>query len=29
MYFEMHIMVIWNNLEFGVLMNGNVKGVEN
>jgi hypothetical protein len=29
MYFEMKILVIWNNLEFGVLMNGRVKRVEN
>jgi hypothetical protein len=28
MYFEMEILVIWNNHEFGVLMNGNVKCVE-
>jgi len=25
MYFEMEILVIWNNHEYGVLMNGNVK----
>jgi hypothetical protein len=29
MYFEMQILVIWNNHEFGVLMNGKVKCVEN
>jgi hypothetical protein len=29
MYFEVQILVIWNNLEFGVLMNGYVKCVEN
>jgi hypothetical protein len=29
MYFEVQILVIWNNLEYGVLMNGSVKGVEN
>jgi hypothetical protein len=29
MYFEVQILVIWNNHEFGVLMNGNVKCVEN
>jgi hypothetical protein len=29
MYFEVQILVIWNNHEYGVLMNGNVKGVEN
>jgi hypothetical protein len=28
MYSEMQIMVVWNNHESGVLMNGNVKGVE-
>jgi hypothetical protein len=29
MYFEVKILVIWNNHEYGVLMNGNVKYVEN
>jgi hypothetical protein len=29
MYFEVQILVIWNNHEFGVLMNDNVKYVEN
>jgi hypothetical protein len=29
MYFEVQIMVIWNNHEYGVLMNGSVKCVEN
>jgi hypothetical protein len=29
MYFEMQILVIWNNHEYGVLMNRNVKNVEN
>jgi hypothetical protein len=29
MYSEMQIQVIWNNHEFGVLMNGNVKCVDN
>jgi hypothetical protein len=29
MYYEMQILVIWNNHEFGVLMNGKVKRVEN
>jgi hypothetical protein len=29
MYSEMKILVIWNNHEYGVLMNGNVKNVEN
>jgi hypothetical protein len=29
MYFEMQILVIWNNHEFDVLMNDNVKCVEN
>ncbi len=29
MYFEMQILVIWNIHEYGVLMNGNVKNVEN
>jgi hypothetical protein len=29
MYFEMQILLIWNNHEFNVLMNGNVKYVEN
>jgi hypothetical protein len=29
MYFKMQILVIWNNHEFGVLMNGRVKCVEN
>jgi hypothetical protein len=29
MYFEVKILVIWNNHEFGVLMNGSVKCVEN
>jgi hypothetical protein len=28
MYSEMQILVIWNNHEFGVLMNDNVKCVE-
>jgi hypothetical protein len=29
MYSEMQILVIWNNHEYGVLINGNVKCVEN
>jgi hypothetical protein len=29
MYFEMKILIIWNNHEFGVLINGNVKNVVN
>jgi hypothetical protein len=29
MYFEVQVLVLWNNHEFGVLMNGNVKNVEN
>jgi hypothetical protein len=29
MYSKMQILVIWNNHEFGVLMNGNVMCVEN
>jgi hypothetical protein len=29
MYFEVQILVRWNNHEFGVLMNGSVKYVEN
>jgi hypothetical protein len=29
MCFEVQILVIWNNHEFGVLMNGSVKCVEN
>jgi hypothetical protein len=29
MYFEVHILVIWNNHEYGVLMNYKVKCVEN
>jgi len=29
MYFEVQILVIWNNHEYGVLMNGRVKFVEN
>jgi len=29
MYFEVQILVIWNNHEYGVLRNGNVKCVEN
>jgi hypothetical protein len=29
MYFEVQIMIIWNNHESNVLMNGNVKNVEN
>jgi hypothetical protein len=29
MYSEVQIMVIWNNHESSVLMNGNVKYVEN
>jgi hypothetical protein len=29
MYYEMQIVVIWNNHEFGVLMNGNVENVDN
>jgi hypothetical protein len=29
MYTELQILVIWNNHEFGVLMNGSVKYVEN
>jgi hypothetical protein len=28
MYSEMDILIIWNNHEYGVLMNGNVKDVE-
>jgi len=28
MYYEVQILVIWNNHEYGVLMNGNVKCVE-
>jgi hypothetical protein len=28
MYYKMHILVIWNNHEYGVLMNGSVKCVE-
>jgi len=27
--FEVHNLVIWNNHEYGVLMNGNVKYVDN
>jgi hypothetical protein len=29
MYSEVLILVIWNNHEYVVLMNGNVKNVEN
>jgi hypothetical protein len=29
MNFEVQILVIWNNHEYGVLMNSNVKNVEN
>jgi hypothetical protein len=29
MYFEMQILIIWNNHEYGVLTNGKVKHVEN
>jgi hypothetical protein len=29
MYFEVQILIIWNNHDFGVLMNGIVKCVEN
>ncbi len=29
MYFERQILVRWNNHEYGVSMNGNVKNVEN
>jgi len=29
MYSEMQILIIWNNHEYGVLMNGKVKHVEN
>jgi len=29
MYFEVHILVICNNHEYDVLMNGNVNYVEN
>jgi hypothetical protein len=29
MYFEVQNLVIWNNHEYGVLMNGKVKCVEN
>jgi hypothetical protein len=29
MYYEVQILVIWNNHDFGVLMNGSVKCVEN
>jgi hypothetical protein len=29
MYFEIQILVMWNNHEYGVLMNVNVKYVEN
>jgi hypothetical protein len=29
MYYKVQIIVIWNNHEYGVLMNGNVKNVEN
>jgi len=28
MYFEVKIMVVWNNHEYGVLMNDRVKSVE-
>jgi len=28
-YFEMQILVIWNNYEHGVLINGRIKCVEN
>jgi hypothetical protein len=29
MYFEMQILVIWNNHEYGVLMNGRINCVDN
>jgi hypothetical protein len=29
MYFEVKIMVVWNNHESGVLMNDRIKNVEN
>jgi hypothetical protein len=29
MYYEVQILVIWNNHEYNVLMNGNAKCVEN
>jgi hypothetical protein len=29
MYSKVQILVIWNNHEYGVLMNGNVKCIEN
>jgi hypothetical protein len=29
MYFEVQILVIWNNHEYGVLMNGIIKCVDN
>ncbi len=29
MYFKVQILVIWNNHEFGVLMNGIIKCVDN
>jgi hypothetical protein len=29
MYFEVQILVIWNNHGYGVLMNGRIKRVEN
>jgi hypothetical protein len=29
MYFEMYILVVWNNHEYGVLLNGRIDCVEN
>jgi hypothetical protein len=29
MYFEVQILVIWNNHEYGVLVNGRTKRVDN
>jgi hypothetical protein len=29
LYYEVQILVIWNNHEFGVLMSGSVKCVDN
>jgi hypothetical protein len=29
MYYEMQILIIWNNHEYGVLINGKVKCVRN
>jgi len=29
MYFEVHILFIWNNHEYDVIMNGRVKYVKN